>query len=91
MVSHLSLTDIVKGTCGLVKQQYGGIGYQSPRYQYALLLSATESRISFAHHCMHLHRHLSYVISNASHLCRSPRIFHRAVWSRDGYITENIA
>ena len=91
MVSHLSLTDIVKGTCGLVKQQYGGIGNECPCNQNALLLSAAEVGIALTDHGLHLHWHLSYVVGNARKLRSTPCVIERTVRRCYCNVAEDVA
>ena len=91
LLSNLLLANVVKSTGSLVHEKDGWLRYEGSCYKYALLLSAAETRVSLAHHCVHLHGHLTYVVGYACHLCSSPRIVDGTSWCGDGDIAEDVA
>src|SRR5574344_245135 len=66
IITNFPLTDIIQCACCFIKEHNLRSVYQGSGNKYSLLLSSTKATKAFTDNGMHLHRHLTYIISYAS-------------------------
>ena len=91
VVADRLLCDIVECTRGLVEEDDVGLRDQGSRNEQALLLSATKSATTLAHHGVKSHRHATHIVLKTGQAQSLPCFIMGSPGGRDGDIMEQVA